>query len=156
MKRVLTAVALLTFVAGACEEKPASPSPTPAPAPKGASAPAQPGHGGPVIDLGTSTIGPYSVHATRDGGEIKAGGDSPIDVRVTGEGPKVAVVRFWIGTQDAAGSIKAKAEIEDPNDPNRWHTHAEVPEPLPADAALWVEIEDEKGVKSVGSFGLKA
>jgi hypothetical protein len=64
-------------------------------------------------------------------------------------------VRFWIGRQDAAGSIKARAEIEDPAEPNHWHTHAEVPDPLPSDSKLWVELEIEGQGKEVGSFDLK-
>lgn len=121
----------------------------------GASAP---GHGGAVIALGEQTIGTFTAKATRDEGEIVAGKDAPIDATVTpaaGSPLKVTSVRFWIGTQDAKGSVKAKAAVEDPKDPNRWHVHAEIPNPMPADSKLWVEIEDEKGVKAVGSFDLK-
>jgi hypothetical protein len=85
---------------------------------------------------------------------VKAGGEAPIDVWVTG-GPKVAAVRFWIGTEDAKGSLKAKAVIENADQPNHWHTHAEIPDPLPAGSKLWVEIEAEGGAKSVISFDLK-
>lgn len=118
-----------------------------------------PGHGGEVIALGDGTFGPYKVKASRDQGVIKAGGDAPIDVWVdpaATTAPKVVGVRFWIGTQDAKGSVKAKAEIEDPKDPNRWHVHAEVPDPMPAGAKLWVEIEDDKGALTQASFELKA
>lgn len=116
------------------------------------------GHGGAVIDLGVQTIGPFSVKVTRDDGAIVPGKDSPIDVTVTtpeGQTGKVASVRFWIGTQDAKGSVKAKGDIEDPKEPNRYHTHAEIPNPIPADSKLWVEIEDDKGVKVTGSFDLR-
>ncbi len=112
------------------------------------------GHHGKVIELGTASAGAYSLRASRDEGEIKPGGDAPIDVWVTGGAVKVAGVRFWIGGADAKGAIKARAEIEIPAEPNHWHTHAEVPDPLPAGGKLWVEIEDEKGVKHVASFDL--
>ncbi len=112
------------------------------------------GHGGPVIALGTATAVPFSLVATRDQGAIVAGKDAPIDVTVTSTGGKPTAVRFWIGTEDAKGSVKAKAAIENPAEPNRWHTHAEIPEPLPADSKLWVEVEAEGGVKSVASFEL--
>jgi hypothetical protein len=112
-------------------------------------------HSGKVIELGSSKIGPWSVRASRDEAPIKAGGDAPIDVWVDGT-PKVAAVRFWIGTEDAKGSVKARAQIEFPDQPNHWHTHAEVPSPLPAGSRVWVEIEDERGAKSTGSFELKA
>lgn len=113
------------------------------------------GHGGPVIELGTTTIGPFTVRASRDQGEIKAGGDAPIDVWLTGgDLAMVTAVRFWIGTEQGDQFVKAKADIEIPSEPNHWHTHAEVPSPLPAGSMLWVEIEID-GQKLAGSFGLK-
>lgn len=117
-----------------------------------------PGHGGAVIALGEQPIGSFTATATRDEGEIIAGKDAPIDMTITpaaGSTLNAAAVRFWIGTQDAKGSVKAKAEVEDPKNPNRWHVHAEIPNPLPAGSKLWVEIEDDKGGKAVGSFDLK-
>lgn len=156
----LTAVSSLS----GCEEK--SPVATPAKAddhghdhgPSGEHAAPKAGHGGAVIALGEQTIGAFSAKATRDEGQIVAGKDAPIDVTVTpvaGATTKAAAVRFWIGTQDAKGSVKAKADIENPQEPNRWHVHVEIPNPMPAGSNLWVEIEDEKGGTSVGSFGLK-
>lgn len=149
----------------ACKDK-KTVSPTPA---SGPSAPnhAEPagdhrdsaaGHGGAVIQLGSATIGPFDVLATRDVGQIVAGKDAPIDVTVTpaaGSTAKATAVRFWIGTEDGKGSVKAKADIENPNEPDRWHTHAEIPSPLPAESRLWVEIEDDQGGKSVGGFDIK-
>ncbi len=110
------------------------------------------GHGhGETVQLGEQTVDGMSVKASRDGA-ITAGKDAAIDVWVTGGTGKVAAVRFWIGTQDAKGSMKAKAELEKDN----WHTHAEVPDPLPAGAKLWVEVELESGTKSVSGFELKS
>lgn len=118
-----------------------------------------PGHGGTVVALGEQAIGSFMAVATRDAGEIAAGKEAPIDVTVTPGaegGARVSAVRFWIGTEDAKGSVKARASIEDPNSPSRWHTHVEIPSPVPAGSRLWVEIEDDKGVTSVGSFELGA
>lgn len=157
--------ALSTFTG--CEEKKPAPAPsTPAKAddhghdhgPGGDHDAPKAGHGGAVIGLGEQTIGSFSAKATRDEGQIVAGKDAPIDVTVTptaGATAKAAAVRFWIGTQDAKGSVKAKAEIENPQDPDRWHVHVEIPNPIPAGSKLWVEIEDAKGGTSVGSFDLK-
>ncbi len=117
------------------------------------------GHGGPVIELGSASVGTFSAKATRDQAEIVAGKDAPIDLTITPNvdaTTKVATVRFWIGIEDASGSVKAKAEIEDPSEPNRWHTHAEIPDPLPSGSKLWVEIEDDAGGKHVVSFDLKS
>ena len=151
----------------ACEEKkPAATPSTPAKAddhghdhgPAGEHAALKAGHGGAVIALGEQTIGSFSAQATRDEGQIVAGKDAPIDVTVTpaaGSTAKATAVRFWIGTEDGKGSVKAKADIENPAEPNRWHTHAEIPNPMPTGSTLWVEIEDDKGGTAVGSFDLK-
>lgn len=116
-------------------------------------------HGGPVIALGDQTIGPFSTNATRDQGQIVAGKDTPVDVTVTpstgSAGAKAVAVRLWIGAESAKGSIKAKAEIENAKEPNRWHVHVEIPNPMPAGSKLWVEIEDDKGGTHVGGFDLK-
>lgn len=161
----LVAIATLSTSAG-CEEKkpaavPSAPSKTGDHGPGGAAgdrhAP-DAGHGGAVVALGEQTIGSFSATATRDEGQIVAGKDAPIDVTVTpaaGATAKVVAVRFWIGTQDARGSVKAKAEIENPAEPNRWHVHAEIPNPMPPGSKLWVEIEDDTRSTSVGSFDLK-
>ncbi len=116
------------------------------------------GHTGEAIELGTTKIGELAVRASRDKGDIKPGGDAPIDVWLTtadGKPATVTALRFWIGTEDAKGSIKAKADIEDPMQPNHWHTHVEFPDPLPADCKLWVQIEVTSGERLVTSFPLK-
>lgn len=161
MNRLLmvSLVVAASYAVWGCEKKAAEPKPT------GTTAPAPDAHDhaghdhdhehadghdhGATTQLGTAEAGGFSVKASRDG-ELKAGGDAPVDVWITGGTGKPIAVRFWIGTQDAKGSIKAKAELEKDN----WHTHVEVPDPLPADAKLWVEIEAEGGAKSTASFGL--
>jgi|CXWL01.1.fsa_nt_gi predicted small lipoprotein YifL len=162
----LATLAAASSLTGCEDKKPAATPPKPAKAddhahdhgPTGEHAAPKAGHGGAVIALGEQTIGSFTAKATRDEGQIVAGKDAPIDVTITptaGATTKTAAVRFWIGTQDAKGSVKAKAEIEGPKDPNRWHVHAEIPNPMPAGSKLWVEIEDDKGGTSVGGFDLK-
>ncbi len=104
--------------------------------------------------LGEQTVDGMTVKASRDDVEFSAGGEAPIDVWVDGGDGKavgVTAVRFWIGTEDGRGSVKAKAEIEG----DHWHTHAEIPSTLPDGARLWVQIErgDES---STTSFDLDA
>lgn len=104
--------------------------------------------------LGEQTVDGMTVKASRDDVEFAAGGEAPIDVWVDGgdgKGVGVTAVRFWIGTEDGRGSVKAKAAIEG----DHWHTHAEIPATLPEDAKLWIEIErgDER---STTSFDLDA
>lgn len=164
-KQVVSLFAVpLMLTLGACTaEKPSA-----TPVEKSAAAPPKDDHAGhdhgddkkhdenaPVVELGTGPVGPFSARVTRDAGAIKPGGDAAIDATITaGPGTPLAV-RVWIGTQDGAGSIKAKAEIEDPKSPNRWHTHAEIPSPLPANSKVWVEIEDDKKQKHAAGFELK-
>lgn len=113
-------------------------------------------HGAPV-ELGSTTIGNFNVRAARDEGAITPGGDAPVDVWLTpangGDTSTVVAVRFWIGTEDGHNFVKAKAEIE--NEPNHWHTHAEVPNPLPVNSKLWIEIETTDGNTTPISFDLK-
>lgn len=105
---------------------------------------------GPATALGEQSVGGFGIKVSRDGG-VTPGSDAPIDAQVTGGSAKVAAVRFWIGTEDAKGSVKAKAELEKDN----WHTHVEVPKPLPDGSKLWIEIETEKGERVVAGFDLK-
>lgn len=107
-------------------------------------------HHGPTTQLGEQSVNGFTIKASRDG-DITPGGDAPIDALVTGGGAKVSVVRFWVGTKDAKGSVKAKAALEGA----QWHTHAEIPNPLPPGSQLWVEIETEKGEKIAAGFDLK-
>ncbi len=115
------------------------------------------GDHGEMIELGSMEAGPFRIRATRDEGEIVPAGDAPIDVWIdpTGEAaPRVVAVRFWIGDPSGKGSIKAKASIEDIDEPTRWHTHAEIPDPLPANSKLWIEVEDAEGTRTLASFPL--
>jgi hypothetical protein len=105
---------------------------------------------GATTQLGEQSAGGFTIKASRDA-EIVAGTDAVIDAWVTGGTDKVVAVRFWIGTQDAKGSVKSKGEFEK----DHWHTHAEIPSPLPAGSKLWVEVETNKGEKLVAGFDLK-
>ena len=104
---------------------------------------------GVTTPLGEQTANGYTASASRLG-DIKPGAETPISLTLKATA-KPAAVRFWIGTQDAKGSLKAKAEAEK----DGWHTHVEAPKPLPAEAKLWVEIESEKGEKTLTSFDLR-
>lgn len=106
---------------------------------------------GPETKLGEQVAGGFTVSAVRDGA-VTPGSDAPVDVTATGAaGAKVNAVRLWIGTQDAKGSVKAKAASEGA----RWHAHVEIPKPLPEGSKLWVELEPETGAKVVVGFELK-
>ena len=101
------------------------------------------------IPVGEATVGSLKLVATTDA-PVKAGGEGAFDLVITGGTPKA--VRFWVGTETAEGSVKAKAEEETADN---WHTHVEVPSPLPPAAKFWVEVEPPTGDKFTRSFDLK-
>ncbi len=110
------------------------------------------GHGhGAKTDLGTQLAGGMTIAAARQG-TVTPGGEASFDITVTGGPGKPAAVRVWIGAQDGKGSVKGKAEAEG----NGWHAHAEVPNPLPAESKLWIEVETAAGQKHVAGFDLKS
>src|SRR5687767_8693169 len=101
------------------------------------------------IPIGEKTVGNLKLVAMMDG-PGKPGGEGAFDLVITGGKPKA--VRFWVGTEDAKGSVKARAEEETPDN---WHTHAEVPDPLPPGSKFWAEVEPPAGEKFNVSFDLK-
>jgi hypothetical protein len=103
------------------------------------------------VDLGTKKVGGLELKASQDE-PVKAGGEGAFDLIITGGKPKA--VRFWVGTEDAKGSLKAKAE-EKEETPDNWHTHVEVPDPLPAGSKFCAEIEPPTGSKFTVSFDFK-
>lgn len=92
-------------------------------------------------------IGPYDVQPKYEE-EIK---DGHYNIEIV-SGGDVKAVRMWVGPEDAQGVMVVKTEIE--NDYN--HGHVEVPDPVPADAVLWIEIESPTGEKFKGSTPLAA
>jgi hypothetical protein len=122
---------------------PAPPTTTPAAAPQGTAD--HPNR----IELGVKKVGALELRAAQDE-PIKPGGEGAFDLVITGGKPKA--VRFWVGTEDAKGSVKGKAEEETPDN---WHTHVEVPDPLPAGSKFHAEVEPATCAKFTVSFDLK-
>jgi len=105
---------------------------------------------GPTVELGEQASGALKVKASRDG-DVTPGAELPVDIWITGGTARINSVRFWVGVESGKGSVKAKAALETDN----WHTHAEVPSPLPDGSKLWVSIDLSDGTKSLVSFDLK-
>ena len=147
-------VAMVTVLAGCKEEggsgsgsRTAPPPAAPATAPSAAA-----GGGGAhpnAVDIGETTVGGLRLKARQDE-PVKPGGEGAFDLIVTGGKPKA--VRFWVGVESGEGSVKAKAEEESTDN---WHTHVEVPDPLPPGSKFWVEIEPQQGQKQTAGFEMK-
>lgn len=98
-----------------------------------------------MFDLPTVTIGAYTVQPMYE----EKLEDGHFNLRITGG--EVAAVREWVGPEDASGVMVVKTEIER----DYWHGHVEMPNPIPADARLWIEIETPTGELLKGSTTLK-
>ena len=93
----------------------------------------------PPITVGAYTVSPYYLDDLAQG-RINfnvAGGD-------------VKAVRTWIGDEAATGALVIKAPWED----DHYCGDQEVPNPLPPDAKLWVELETPGGELFKGSTPL--
>ena len=158
-KLVLAALLGLAVGSAGCKEEevakstspgaaaPSSSPAAPAATQSGEAATQEGGHN--RIPIGEKTVANLKLVATMDA-PVKPGDEGAFDLVITGGKPKA--VRFWIGTEDAKGSVKAKAEEETTDN---WHAHAEVPDPLPPGSKFWAEVEPPAGEKFNVSFDLK-
>ena len=89
-----------------------------------------------------------TVFAVALAGHVKVGEEVEIILTTKGALPKTPV-RGWIGIETGKGSTKGKAHDED----GGLCIHAEVPNPLPAEAKVWVEIDGDGG-KVKAALGL--
>ena len=114
------------------------------------------GHGK-SIALGETKAAHFTVKAARDEGALMAGKETAIDAWIVGGAadPKPTTVRFWIGSADGKGALKAKAGLEKDGGPGHYHSHIELPAELAADAKLHVEIADAAGKTHLASVDLK-
>jgi hypothetical protein len=127
--------------------------PAPAATQPGATAPAAGGDHANQTVLGETEARGMKFKALQDA-PAKPGDEGAFDLIVTGypAGGKPKAVRFWVGTEGGAESAKAKADEEKPD---HWHTHAELPDPLPPGSKFWAEVEPASGEKFNVSFDFK-
>jgi hypothetical protein len=100
----------------------------------------------PMRDFTAATIGPYEVQPMFEE-EIE---DGHYNIKIV-SGGEVNAVRVWVGPEDASGVMVAKGATEF----DYHHCHVELPDPLPEDAKLWIEIESPKGELFKGSTALQ-
>lgn len=98
----------------------------------------------PKTNLAAIKIGDYDVQPFY-AGELSQG---LINARVSGK--EVGVVRMWVGSEDASGVMVVKAELEG----DHYCGTMEMPDPIPTDARLWIEVESPEGERLKGSVPL--
>ena len=90
-----------------------------------------------MVDLGTVALGDWQVQVKR-GQKIEPGKEAEVDLQFAGDKALPGILRAWIGSEDAKGSRKAKA---DPEGARGMHVHAMVPMPLAEESQLWLEVD---------------
>lgn len=101
------------------------------------------------VSLGTVMIGEMEVELAQGHGNIAAGQEGHLVVKLPYNDNGATVVRAWIGTEDRTMSFVGKGEYAPSHDD--YDIHAMAPDPLPEGAMWWIEIEKPDGTKVVGS-----
>lgn len=79
-------------------------------------------------------MGDFTVHGIIYG-QAAPGRALPVDVMITPA--NLQAVRLWIGNEQATGSMRVRATAMG----DRYHADIPVPNPLAADAQLWIELD---------------
>jgi hypothetical protein len=109
-------------------------------------------HGHEETPLGTFDIEGISIEAAQADGGVEAGEESVLILKLPYSDKGATIVRVWIGTGDRTLSTVGKGDYAPSHDD--YDIHAVAPDPLPAGAKWWIEIEKPDGTKAVGSIPL--
>lgn len=104
------------------------------------------------VALGTFDIGGISVEALQGHGNVEAGKEGHLVIKLSYKDDGATTARAWIGSEDRTLSSTGKGEYAPSHDD--YDIHAVAPTPLPAGAKWWLEIEKPDGTKAVGSIPL--
>jgi len=106
-------------------------------------------HTAPVAQsLGSVTVDGFEIEMIQTSA-VKAGEEATYTLKLKGDKEPKAI-RIWIGIDSAKGSAKGKAHKHG----KKMEAHCDVPDPIPAGAKLWVEVETDAG-KNKGSLDYK-
>jgi hypothetical protein len=105
------------------------------------------------VSLGKFKAGELEIEAAQGHGNVEAGKEGHLILKLPYKDDGATVVRAWIGTEDRTLSAVGKGEYAPSHDD--YDIHAMAPSPLPADAKWWVEIEKPDGTKLTGSIAPK-
>ena len=104
------------------------------------------------VALGTYDVSGISVEAAQGHGNVEAGKESHLVVKLPYNDNGETLVRAWIGAEDRTLSSVGKGDYAPSHDD--FDVHAVAPDPLPENAKWWLEIEKPDGTKAVGSIPL--
>ncbi|MBT8036708.1 MAG: hypothetical protein KJO21_04100 [Verrucomicrobiae bacterium] len=104
------------------------------------------------VELGKFDIGGNMVEAAQGHGNVEAGKEGHLVIKLPYKDDGQTVTRAWIGTEDRTMSAVGKGEYAPSHDD--YDIHAIAPKPLPAGAKWWLEIVKPDGTKAVGSMPL--
>lgn len=151
-RTALIPLGLALFLNVACggDGAPGGGEPSAAPAASGAAAGgAEEDHDHAEDSLGTVRIGDFEVELAQGHGGVAAGKEGHLVVKLPYSDNGSTVVRAWIGTEDRTRSYVGKGQYAPAHDD--YDVHATAPDPLPADAKWWIELERPDGVRLLGS-----
>jgi hypothetical protein len=101
-------------------------------------------------DLGTTTLAGLEITVTQ-GNLAEPGKEVAFDITARGAAPPKAI-RGWIGSADAKGALKTKADKEKDG---TYHLHAEAPKTLAPADMLHIEVEPAQGPRARAAFDIK-
>ncbi len=99
------------------------------------------------VDMGAATVGRYSAEAVR---WDPAHPDDTSLWEVTVRDAPAKSLTAWIGSEDAP----ATSRVQLPGEGDIYRGSFQLPSARPAGSRLWIEVEDQDGTLSRGSFAL--
>jgi len=107
------------------------------------------GHAHDEVSIDPAIIGDMTVELAQGHGAIAAGKEGHLVVKLPYNDQGQTIVRAWIGSEDRTRSYVGKGDYAPSHDD--YDIHAMAPDPLPADAMWWIEIEQPDGTVAVGA-----
>ncbi len=107
------------------------------------------GHAHDEVAIDPAQIGEMTVELAQGHGPLVAGHEGHLVVTLPYNDGGQTTVRAWIGSRDRTLSMVGLGVYAPSHDD--YDIHAMTPDPLPADAMWWIEIQKPDGTKVVGS-----
>lgn len=102
--------------------------------------------------LGKAMIGDIEIEAWQGHGRAAAGKELHLALKIPHTDSGATTVRVWVGTENRFASVVERASYSSSR--NGYSTHVTAPDPLPENAAWWIEITKPDGSVHLGSMKL--